>query len=59
MENRDESTRDGVPTVCSACGAVVDRGEWHPTEATPAEDGGTEIHVFCDGQCLDEWPGNE
>jgi hypothetical protein len=43
-----------LPTICSACGSVVDPSEWHPTRTTPDEDGAPQFHVFCDEDCLDE-----
>lgn len=49
-------TDEELPTVCSTCGSVVDASEWHPTRSLYGEDGTRRLHVFCDEQCLNEWP---
>lgn len=55
MENRNEQLDEDLPTVCSSCGAAIDPMDWHPTRTRTADDGGAEIHVFCDRECLEEW----
>lgn len=54
-DNQNNGIYEKLPTVCSACGSVVDSSEWQLTRTAQDEDGTPQLHVFCDEQCLDQW----
>ena len=57
MGNQHNRLDSELPSVCSTCGTVVDQTEWHPTRTKTADEDEPEIHVFCDGECLEDWTG--
>lgn len=45
---------DGDPLTCVACGAAIDRDEWHPVRTWTDADGGFHIDAFCSMECREE-----
>lgn len=51
----DEGTApDDDPLVCVACGATIDRAEWHPVRTRTDADGEFHIDAFCSKACREQ-----